>query len=772
MIDSADPLEIQLERQSKIISALMDRAERGPEVGGSAYALFQSAITLQGEVWEKTRDLERALDTLGRASSELETARSARQRSQANLRDALSAMDGGLALFAGDRLQVCNDQFRNFLPDIAHLIEPGLGYRDYLEAVGRSSFLRHSGPECWSPDSATSATAKIGATLDQRYPTFVLALRNDRWIQVSHRSTESGNVALLLTEISEVVRENREEKDRLIDAHAVYLQAAFDNLGLGICAFSTGGGLQVFNRRFGDLLCLPLLLQRKGTGIRRIGEHLSRSGVRSRDGETVDLAGWIRSVRSGVPVRERLRRADGAHLDVRVHALPDGGFIASILDVTAEYAATESLRRVNETLEHRVRERTAELTEANRLMRLQFEGLARAEEELRIAKEMAEEANRAKTRFVAAASHDLLQSVNAAKLYISTLRECTVPADIVGIVERLGRSFHSVESLLQALLDISRLDTQGAEFNVADFRLDEIVEPLLRDLSPLAAEKGVVLKYVRSSAWVRSDPHYLLRSIQNLVANAIQYTPAGRVLVGVRRRRGKVALEVWDTGIGISPNDQAHIFEEFTRGNGGGQGPGVGLGLSIVERACRQLGHAVLLRSTPGSGSVFSIELPLASPPAQTGSLVADLPDGDPRADDLELIVLMVENEATVLEASTARLESWGASVLGARSTAEALALVQQIGTPPDIILADYRLDGSDTGLSAIRALRGLAGRHIPAIMITADRGQKLRDLGEIEDFTVMTKPVKVARLRALIDWKTRAVFHAASHRQKSAVTP
>ncbi len=749
----------------------MDRAERGPGFGGSAYALFQSAITLQGEVWEKTRDLERALDTLGRASSELETARTARQRSQANLRDAMGAMDGGLALFGADRLLECNDQFRNMLPDIAHLIVPGLGYRAYLEAVGGSRYLCHAGPEAWSPPGASNPAIPDSAP-KARYPAFVLALKNDRWIQLSHRRTESGNVAVLLTEISEVVRENREEKDRLIDAHAVYLQACFENLGLGICAFSSRGELQVFNRRFGDLLELPLPLQRKGMGIRRIGEHLARSGVRSITGDAVDLAGWVRTVRSGAPVRERLRRDDGAHLDVRVRALPDSGFIASILDVTPEFVATESLRRVNETLERRVHERTAELTEANRLLRLQFEGLARAEEELRIAKEVAEEANRAKTRFVAAASHDLLQSVNAAKLYISTLRERSVPADVGGIVERLGRSFQSVESLLQTLLDISRLDTQGAEFNITTFRLDEILTPLLRDLAPLAEEKGISLRHVPSTVWIRSDPHYLMRSIQNLVANAIQYTPVGRVLVGARRRGGKVILQVWDTGIGISSDDEARIFEEFTRVNGAGQGPGVGLGLSIVERACRRLGHPVHLHSIPGEGSVFSIELPVAEPPVAPGSASPEFCESDERGDDLELIVLVVENEASVLEASTARLEGWGASVLGARSTDEALDLVRQIGAPPDIILADYRLDGTDTGLAAIRALRGWAGDRIPAIMITADRGRSLLDLAETEDFTVMTKPVRVARLRALIDWKTRTASRPDGHRQKSAVTP
>ncbi len=405
-------------------------------------------------------------------------------------------------------------------------------------------------------------------------------------------------------------------------------------------------------------------------------------------------------------------------------------------------------------------------------MRLQFDGLARAEEELRVAKEVAEEANRAKTRFVAAASHDLLQSVNAAKLYISGLRERSVPADAAGIVDRLGKSFQSVETLLQSLLDISRLDTQGAEFNVTTFRLDEILDPLLRDLAPLAEEKGLALRHVSCRAWVRSDPHYLKRSIQNLITNAIQYTPAGRVLVGARRQGGKLLVQVWDTGIGILPDDQARVFDEFTRINGVGQGPGVGLGLSIVERACRQLGHRVLLRSAFGRGSAFSIEIPIVDAPTEGVGELADIGGSDARSDDLELIVMIVEDEASVLEASTARLEGWGASVLGARTTGEAIALVKQIGAKPDIILANYRLAGADTGLAAIRALRDWAGEHIPAIMMASDRGQKLRDLGEVEDFTVMTKPVKIAQLRALIDWKTRTSFQAERHRQKSAVTP
>lgn len=463
---------------------------------------------------------------------------------------------------------------------------------------------------------------------------------------------------------------------------------------------------------------------------------------------------WVRAVRGGQPVQERLRQHAGLVLDVRIHALPDGGFMTVLIDVTREMEAAAELQRMNETLERRVGERTAELTRANRLLRQQYEEQARAERDLRIAKDAAEEANRTKTRFLAAASHDLLQPINAAKLYISSLREQPDRAHAADTAERLERSFASIEALLGSFLEISRLDSSGAEFDVTEFRLDEVLAAVQGDMAAVAAGAGLELRVIPTRRWVRSDKRYLRRCIQNLVANAIQYTAEGRVLLGVRTRGETVAVEVWDTGIGISPEDQERIFDEFTRIGRAGSGAGAGLGLSIVQRACRHLGHRVGLRSEPGRGSVFSIDLPRAG----AGLTVKDGPEPVEAGseDALDRIILVVENDPDVLFATVRLLESWGASVLACASTREALEMMGDLGGPPDMILADYQLDDGDTGLHAIEALRSAAGQRIPAVMITAARGGDLVRKGEALDFAVLTKPVKLARLRALIAWKTR----------------
>ncbi|SPH25149.1 Autoinducer 2 sensor kinase/phosphatase LuxQ [Defluviimonas aquaemixtae] len=751
MIDPTEPLEVQVTKQAKIIDALISRSERGHEVGGSAYSLFQSAIALQAAVWEKTKDLEHALDTLGRASTELEHAQRSQEQMQKTLADAMIAMEGGFALFSEERLQVCNDLFRHLLPDVEPIVEPGLPFDDYVRAVEVSRYLSPRDKK-----RAARVASPMNQPYDRRFSSQVVALKNDRWFQISYRQTTSGNIVVLQTEISEIVRQNRREKDRLIDQHAQFLQAAFDHMPLGVCTFSAAGELLVRNERFGELLGVPLSLLEKGTDFRRIVEYVERYEVllpQHADGGRA-LGDWAKELRRCGVVHERFRRPDGVALDMQIHTLPDAGLIVSIMDVTVETEAAETRQRINETLERRVEERTAELTEANRLLRIRSQEQANAEEALLLAKEAAEGAHMSKTRFLAAASHDLLQPINAAKLYISTLKEKVTQPAAADTVERLGRSFASMESLLHALLDISRLDSPAAEFSVTSFCLDGPMRSLEADLLPLAVEKGIGLKVLPSTRWVASDQRYLMRCLQNLVVNAIQYTETGRVLVGCRIAGASLLVEVWDTGIGISEADQTRIFNEFTRVKETRSASGVGLGLSIVERACRHLGHRVNVHSTLGKGSVFSIEVPLAQPGIKELSDVGTV-DAEPRG-ALDLIVMIVENDADVLHATTQQLHGWGAGVLGVASTQEALETMASIGTPPDIILADYQLDDGDTGVETIRALRQAAGAEIPAIVITANRSRSLHALGAEMSFSVLTKPVQLSRLRALIDWKTR----------------
>ncbi|MCM2398168.1 PAS-domain containing protein [Rhizobium sp. S95] len=746
MIDPSDPPEVQIAKQARIIEALINRAERGHEVGGTAYSLFQSAITLQAKVWEKTKDLEKALDTLGRASSELEIAYQTQERMQRNLADAMVAMEGGFALFSEDRLQVCNTQFRRLLPDVEPLIKPGLAFDDYLRAVEVSKSLA-SEEDAGVKAVRRSPASGLPEAPGHGFSSFVIALRNDRWFQISCRQTTSGNIAVLQTEITDLVRENRREKDRLIDQQAHLLQAAFDHMSLGVCTFSSDGELLVHNERFSALLGLPLPLLKKGASFQRILEHIERHEIVDRKSRRPELARWFKALRRGETVQQHFRRRDGMRLDMRLHSLPDDGFIVSLMDVTAETEAAA-------LLEQRVAERTAELTEANRQLQVHAAEQTKIEGALRLAKEAAESAHVSKTRFLAAASHDLLQPINAAKLYLSTLTETVEEGGAREVVNRLNRSFTSIETLLQALLDISRLDSSGAEFNITSFSIGNMLQGLSEDLAPLAAEKRIELRIVPSSRWVTSDQRYLMRSVQNLVVNAIQYTERGRVLVGCRLAGTRLRIEVWDTGIGISETDQARVFKEFTRG-GGGKGTGMGLGLSIVERACRHLDHPVRLVSRPGVGSMFSIEVPLAAPGHVTvyeNPVVEAAPTGD-----LDLIVMVVENDADELHAMTQKLEGWGASVLAAGSTLEAISLMQEIGTPPDIVLADYQLDEEDNGIETIRTLRALAGCEIPAIIISANRHRDFQAQADEMSFAVLTKPVQLVRLRALIDWKTRA---------------
>ncbi len=742
MIDRNAPLDVQVARQDKIIRALIERANQRHKMGRSAYSLFQSAIALQGKVSEKTRDLEDALTTLGRASTDLETSEEARTQTQQSLTDALDSMEGGFALFTDGQLRVCNDFFRRLIPDVRPLIQPGLTLTGYFRAITDSHDI--------APRDEADRLNVSGAAMRQDpegAPPFVFALKSDRWFVISYRQTPNGNTVVLQTEITAIVRSNRLEKDRLIDAQEHFLKAAFDNMPQGVCTFSADGTLLIANVRFAGLLALPMPLARVGTSYAQIVEFLNdRILIGAFPHDNFD--GLLRYLRRVGNLRLRERHLNGPVLDIDIDPLPDGGCIVNVMDVTVQSQTTQDL-------ENRVQARTQELTDVNTVLRRQYAEQARVEEDLRLAKAEVEAAMGSKTRFFAAASHDLLQPINAAKLLISSLGDMAKDGAMADTVRRLGGSFQSMETLLHALLDISRLESVDMTLVASDFALGPLLNNLAADIGPLAEEKGLRLSVVASGLWVRSDRRYLARSLQNLMTNAIQYTPSGRVLVGCRRRGAKAVIEVWDTGIGISRKNQEDIFKEFTRIDpSGGGGYGMGLGLSIVQRACAHLGHDVAVRSKPGVGSVFSITLPLAEPGetvARDSERVAALP-----AAEMDLIVMLVENDPGVLFAMTQKLESWGASVLACASTAEALRLVDEIGMSPDIILADYQLDGGDTGVDAILRLRLRSGLDIPAIMITASQDSAVRDAAGLHRFSVLTKPVNLSRLRPLIDWKTR----------------
>src|SRR4249920_3002105 len=378
------------------------------------------------------------------------------------------------------------------------------------------------------------------------------------------------------------------------------LQTALDHVRQGIAVFDKNLHLVCWNRQFGEILALPPQLTRVGTSLDSILRfNAERSPCAPEAIDAVVRERLARYVASSEPFLERFVERDLV-MEVRANPMPDGGIVTTFTDITPTVKAAEELERANESLERRVQERTEELTRLNT--------------ELGRAKGEAEQANISKTRFLAAASHDILQPLNAARLYVTSLVERQGGGNDAQLVGNIDASLDAVEEIFGALLDISRLDTGAMKPEIVGFRIDDLLRQLEVEFMPLAQEKGLSLKFVPCSLAVRSDRRLLRRVLQNLISNAIKYTSAGRVLVGCRRQRGRLRIDVYDTGLGIPSSKKRAIFQEFHRLDQGAKvARGLGLGLSIVERIARVLDCKIGVVSTVGRGSHFSVEAPLSA---------------------------------------------------------------------------------------------------------------------------------------------------------------
>jgi Na+/proline symporter/signal transduction histidine kinase/CheY-like chemotaxis protein len=550
------------------------------------------------------------------------------------------------------------------------------------------------------------------------------------------KRTVSTKAALkLLDDASAAIHYNRE-----------ILQTALDHVGQGIAVFDKELALVCWNRQFGGILDLPHELTRVGIPLHDILRHIAQHG--NEDARTDQfIAERVAKYTSGAePFLERIA-GPGLVIEVRANHMPGGALVTTFTDITPSVKAAEALERANATLERRVRERTGELTRLNA-------ALERAKAE-------ADEANVSKTRFVAAASHDILQPLNAARLYVTSLIERYGAGDDAALIGNIDASLEAVEEIFSALLDISRLDTGVMKPELAEFRIDELLHRLEVEFAPLAREKGLELVVVPCSLHVRSDRRLLRRLLQNLISNAIKYTPSGRVLVGCRRRGDRLRVDVYDTGIGIPQTKHRAVFKEFHRLDQGARvARGVGLGLSIVQRIARVLNCEVTLRSSPGQGSCFSVAVPRAATigPAVRPPATLRLEPG--RLDGM--VALCIDNERAILDGMETLLSGWGCRVIKGADLAEAMAALASSRLEPDGLLVDYHLDGGD-GIAAIRQLRrqlGRAnGRDMPAIVITADRSARLRDEAHLEGAHVLNKPIKPASLRALMmQWRVQRV--------------
>lgn len=513
------------------------------------------------------------------------------------------------------------------------------------------------------------------------------------------------------------------------------LRTAIDFVPQGLVVFDGELRLVTSNLRYRTLLNLPENLGFSGTPLFDIVSFLAQRG----DFGVGDTARLVASritelTESETSVSRRLG-AGGQVLEFHSSRLPGGGLVITFVDVTGRVDAERELERVAHSLEGRVEERTAALTRVNA--------------ELENARAKADAANRDKTRFLAAASHDLLQPLNAARLYTTTLVERAGGGNLGDLAHSIEASLNAVEEIMAALLDISRIDSGAVKPSSAPFNARELFRKVQVEFAPLARERRVELRLVGAGPTVVSDRALVARILQNLVSNAIKYThPGGRILVGCRRRGARLRIDVLDTGIGFNRDQHALIFAEFSRLEQGARlAQGLGLGLSIVRRLVSALGLALELDSTEGRGSRFSLYIPLAREQAPD---TTDAGRPEPATNLSGLRVLCVDNEKAILDAMVGLLAGWGCDARLARSLKDIARDQLLVGWLPDIVLMDYHLDQT-SGLDAIEWLRQNVGGHLPAVLVTADHSPLVRTLAAERDIPVITKPVKPAALRATI---------------------
>ena len=362
----------------------------------------------------------------------------------------------------------------------------------------------------------------------------------------------------------------------------------------------------------------------------------------------------------------------------------------------------------------------------------------RFEEELSLAWRTAQLADRAKSSFLAAASHDLRQPLQTLKFLLAALEPHHPGSEARKLVAGMGQSLDTMSGILSSLLDVNRLEAGNLRPSVSEFSLNEIFEPLAGDFVGLVQERGLRLCIVRSELIIRSDRRMLAEMIRNLLSNALRYTDRGRILLGCRRAGDNVRIEIWDSGVGITEDQLPHIFDEYYQGAGGADRGGFGLGLAIVKRLGDVLDHRVEVRSIPGKGTRFFIEVPRG----RTGVNVPEAaPPVHPHNEAFLGSVLAIEDEASVRAALGRLLKARGVEATIVATAAEALALVREQGLRPDVLLCDYNLRGSPDGVETIKRLRAALGRDVPAVVMTGDTRSQTVDSISAQGVSVLIKP-------------------------------
>lgn len=582
-------------------------------------------------------------------------------------------------------------------------------FDDYAQSQGRSWQPEHLADRALMQFTERLLASAIGAASARL--TLTTALRGS--------GMELGEVVSLLDEASQELRFNRQ-----------VLSTTLENISQGVSVVDADMRLIAWNRRYQDMLGYPDGMLYVGRPIAELIQwnaeraELSIADPSIEDDIEEQVRRRLAHLRAGQPYVYQRVRGNGQVIEMRGQPLPGGGYVTSFSDITDYKRAEQALRDINETLEQRVELRTRE----------------------------AESAQQSKTRFLAAVSHDVLQPLNAARLFASALRETTDADERTHLAERVDTALRAAEDLLDGLLDVSRLDAGALQPEIAHFDAVELLQELAAQYAPSVASRGLSLRvHTLAPVFVRSDRRLLRRALQNFLANALRYTREGGVLLGLRHRGQQIECQVWDTGPGIPDHHLTQIFEEFRRfdhafakGIGIDDERGLGLGLSICQRIARMLDHPLHVRSRVGRGSMFSICVPVGIATQQRVS-----PEIAPSSDALAgLRVLCVDNDPEILDGMRALLDRWKAVALTASTVDEALA---HIDAEPDVALVDYHLHDRLDGLGVIAELRRRAKRDLPAALLTGDGSDALKIAAREYGCAVLTKPVKPASLRAFL---------------------
>ena len=548
--------------------------------------------------------------------------------------------------------------------------------------------------------------------------------------------------------LAQLRQRSREELETVLRQHAQELRTAqggivqaarqadtglspsLQHLPQGVVVIDAELRLVAWNSRYVELFRFPPSLMRVGQPIENLLLHNAKRGLLGPGSAEAAIERRLGYLRQGTAHLHESSKSDGTVLEIRGTPLPDGGFVTSYADITSYKNAARDLRSLADALEQRIIERTRDLDQA---------------------KHEAEEANRYKTRFVAAAVHDLLQPLNAARMFSSLLRSHLHDASARSVADSIDGALAFQDGILNSLLDISRMESGQLEVHVSDFALGPVLQVMRHNFGIIADSRGLQLSVRDSRYTVRSDEALLRRILQNLLSNALRYTPRGRVLMGCRRQGEQLRIEIHDQGPGIPESLQREIFEEFRRLNEGhDEDRGAGLGLAIVERLGKRLGHQIGLRSELGRGSVFWVCVPLVKtvvlPPANAPTLVHEAGQDSPLQG---ATAWYIDDDAPSCAATAALLQRWGCTVPFAGSPQAALEAAHA-HTAPQLVLLDVRmgkLDGPELYLQ-------LCGRwqHSPqVILVTTEHHIALRRQAAEKGWGFLLKPVRPAALRALI---------------------